>query len=288
MPEMTVPPSFPPPPPAAAYAAPPAPFQPSAFPPPDAAIATWGLTKSFGGKIAVNGLSLVVRRGEFFGFLGPNGAGKSTTIKVMVGLLRHTTGAAFIGGVDVWHEPLRAKELMGVLPEQLNLYERLSGRELIEFAGRLYDMPKDEVRRRAQSLLNVLTLSDDADKLVIDYSVGMRKKVALAAALIHRPQVLFLDEPFEGIDPVSSRVIRDILQDATRHGTTIFFSSHIMEVVERLSTRVGIINQGLLVADGTLQELRDRAQEGKDATLEDIFLNVIGAREESHNLSWLE
>src|SRR5258706_16318333 len=168
MPEMTVPPSFPPPPADAAYAAQPAPFQPGAFLPPDAAIAPWGLTKSFGGKIAVNGLSLVVRRGEFFGFLGPNGAGKSTTIKMMVGLLRPTTGAAFIGGVDVWREPLRAKELMGVLPEQLNLYERLSGRELIEFAGRLYDIPKDEVRRRAPSLLNVLTLADDADKLVVD------------------------------------------------------------------------------------------------------------------------
>jgi ABC-2 type transport system ATP-binding protein len=287
---MTTPPSFPSLPPAdAAYAAQPAPFQPGAFPPPDAAIATWGLTKSFGGKIAVNGLSLVVRRGEFFGFLGPNGAGKSTTIKMMVGLLRPTTGAAFIGGVDVWHEPLRAKELMGVLPEQLNLYERLSGRELIEFAGRLYDMPKDEVRRRAQSLLNVLTLADDADKLVVDYSVGMRKKVALAAALIHRPQVLFLDEPFEGIDPISSRVIRDILRDLTASGTTIFFSSHIMEVVERLCTRVGIIDGGTLIAEGTLADLRARAgSAGGDQSLEDIFLHLVGADKREGGLEWLE
>ncbi|HEV2460035.1 MAG TPA: ABC transporter ATP-binding protein, partial [Ktedonobacterales bacterium] len=187
--------------------------------PPDTAIAAWGLTKTFGQKAAVNGLNLVVRRGEFFGFLGPNGAGKSTTIKMMVGLLRPTSGTAFIGGVDVWRDPLGAKALMGVLPEQLNLYDRLTGRELIEFAGRLYDMPKDEVRRRAESLLHVLTLDDDADKLVIDYSVGMRKKVSLAAALIHRPQVLFLDEPFEGIDPISSRVIRNILRDLTVSGT---------------------------------------------------------------------
>jgi ABC-2 type transport system ATP-binding protein len=253
-----------------------------------AAVVARDLVRVFGQKIAVNHLNLTVERGEFFGFLGPNGAGKSTTIKMLTGLLRPTSGTAFVGGVDVWQDPIRARSLMGVLPEYLNLYERLTGREFLTFAGHMYGVPDVDIRRRSEELLNVLTLIDDADKLVIDYSVGMRKKVALAAALIHRPQVLFLDEPFEGIDPVSSRVIRDILQDATRHGTTIFFSSHIMEVVERLSTRVGIINQGLLVADGTLQELRDRAQEGKDATLEDIFLNVIGAREESHNLSWLE
>ena len=253
-----------------------------------AAVVARDLVRVFGQKIAVNHLNLTVERGEFFGFLGPNGAGKSTTIKMLTGLLRPTSGAAFVGGVDVWRDPIQARSLMGVLPEYLNLYERLTGREFLTFAGHMYGVPDVDIRRRSEELLNVLTLSDDADKLVIDYSVGMRKKVALAAALIHRPQVLFLDEPFEGIDPVSSRVIRDILHDATRHGTTIFFSSHIMEVVERLSTRVGIINQGMLVAEGTLQELRDRAQEGKDATLEDIFLNVIGAREESHNLSWLE
>src|SRR5579885_919899 len=262
---------------------------PAVFPPADAAIATWGLTKTFGHKVAVNGLNLAVRRGEFFGFLGPNGAGKSTTIKMMVGLLRPTSGTAFIGGVDVWRDPLAAKAAMGVLPEQLNLYERLSGRELIEFAGRLYDIPKDEVRHRTNSLLNVLMLADDADKLVVDYSVGMRKKVSLAAALIHRPQVLFLDEPFEGIDPVSSRVIRNILHELTRRNTTIFFSSHIMEVVERLCTRVGIINHGVLVAEGSIQELRELASgENKNATLEDIFHNLIGAGRENLNLSWLE
>lgn len=253
------------------------------------AVVARDLLQVFGQKIAVNRLNLTVKRGEFFGFLGPNGAGKSTTIKMFTGLLRPTSGQAFVGGVNVWQNTLQARSLMGVLPEYLNLYERLSGREFLTFAGHMYGVPRADIQRRSEELLHVLTLSNDADKLVIDYSVGMRKKIALAAALIHRPQVLFLDEPFEGVDPVSSRVVRDILNDLTRHGTTIFFSSHIMEVVERLCTRVGIINQGVLVAEGTLDELRARTRgEGRDATLEDIFLNVIGVQEESHNLSWLE
>src|SRR6266567_4049924 len=257
--------------------------------PPVPAVVTRDLVRAFGQKVAVSHLNLTVQRGEFYGFLGPNGAGKSTTIKMLVGLLRPTAGSIWVSGVDVWREPLRARALMGVLPEYLNLYERLTGSEFLTFAGHMYGVAEADVRHRSEELLHVLTLTDDADKLIVDYSVGMRKKIALAAALIHSPEVLFLDEPFEGIDPVSSRVIRDILRGLTQHGTTIFFSSHIMEVVERLCTRVGIINQGILVAEGTLQELRDRASgENKDATLEDIFLNVVGAHEESHNLSWLE
>lgn len=255
------------------------------------AIVIRDLNRVFGQKVAVNHLNLRVARGEFFGFLGPNGAGKSTTIKMVVGQLRPSSGEVWVGGVDVWKDPLRARSITGVLPEQMNFYERLTGRESIDFAGRMYGVPGVEVRKRTEELLRVLDLINDADKLIVDYSVGMRKKVALAAAIIHRPQVLFLDEPFEGIDPVSSRVIRDILHELTRSGTTIFFSSHIMEVVERLCTRVGIINQGTLVAEGTLQELRERASgngSAKDATLEDIFLNVIGVRDEAHNLSWLE
>jgi ABC-2 type transport system ATP-binding protein len=250
---------------------------------------THDLVRTFGQKVAVNRLNLTVQRGEFYGFLGPNGAGKSTTIKMLTGLLRPTSGSVFVGGVDVWRDPLQARALMGVLPEYLNLYERLTGREFLTFAGHMYGVASADIQRRSEQLLQVLTLADDADKLVVDYSVGMRKKIALAAAIMHRPQVLFLDEPFEGIDPVSSRVIRDILHDLTQRGTTVFFSSHIMEVVERLSTRVGIINQGVLVAEGTLQELRERASgQDKDATLEDIFLNVIGVQSESHNLGWLE
>ncbi|MGH2478612.1 MAG: ABC transporter ATP-binding protein [Ktedonobacteraceae bacterium] len=255
----------------------------------DMAVVARELMQVFGQKVAVNRLNLSVKRGEFFGFLGPNGAGKSTTIKMFTGLLRPTAGLAYVGGVNVWQDQLRARAMMGVLPEYLNLYERLSGREFLTFAGHMYGVPKADIQRRSEELLHVLTLSDDADKLVIDYSVGMRKKIGLAAALIHRPQVLFLDEPFEGIDPVSSRIIRDILNDLTHHGTTVFFSSHIMEVVERLCTRVGIINQGVLVAEGTLDELRSRASgDNRDATLEDIFMNVIGVRDEAHNLSWLE
>lgn len=264
---------------------------PANYAPANAAIIIQGLTRAFGQKVAVNNLSLTVRRGEFFGFLGPNGAGKSTTIKMIVGLMRPSAGTAIVGGYDVWRDPLRARAIMGVLPETLNLYERLSGREFLILAGKLYNVPNNEVKHRAAALLDVLALAGDADKLVVDYSVGMRKKIALAAALIHRPDILFLDEPFEGVDPVSSRVIRNILHDLTTSGTTIFFSSHIMEVVEKLCTRVGIINQGVLVAEGTLDELRQRAGTNGDhtaASLEDVFLQVVGANTEKGGLSWLE
>lgn len=253
------------------------------------AIVVSDLVRVFGKKVAVNHLNLSVQRGEFYGFLGPNGAGKSTTIKMMVGLLRPTSGTVWIAGVDVWKESLRARSIIGVLPEFLNIYERLSGREFLVFAGHMYGLSEANIERRTEELLRVLDLANDAEKLIVDYSVGMRKKIALAAAIIHNPHVLFLDEPFEGIDPISSRVIRSILHELTQRGTTIFFSSHIMEIVERLCTRVGIINQGVLVAEGTLDELRQRASgESKDATLEDIFLNVIGAHTENVNLSWLE
>jgi len=257
----------------------------------DAAVVMQGLTRVFGQQIAVNNLTLAVRRGEFYGFLGPNGAGKSTTIKMLIGQMRPTSGAAWVSGHDVQRDPLRARALMGVLPEQMNLYERLTGREFLNLAGNLYSVPRGEIPHRAVALLDVLALTPDADKLIVDYSVGMRKKIALAAALIHRPQVLFLDEPFEGVDPVSSRVIRNILQDLTHAGTTVFFSSHIMEVVERLCTRVGIINHGVLVAEGTLDDLRARARaEGSPtaSTLEDVFLQVVGAETERGGLAWLE
>src|SRR5258708_4106645 len=171
----------------------------------DMAVVARDLLQVFGQKTAVNRLNLSVKRGEFFGFLGPNGAGKSTTIKMFTGLLRPTSGETFVGGVNVWQDQLRARALMGVLPEYLNLYDRLSGREFLNFAGHMYGLSKTDIQRRSEELLHVLMLSDDADKLVIDYSVGMRKKIGLAAALIHRPQELFLDEPFEAIYPVGSR-----------------------------------------------------------------------------------
>ena len=257
------------------------------------AIEAVNLTRHFDRKVAVDHLNLRVEEGEFFGFLGPNGAGKSTTIKMLVGLLRPTEGSARIAGIDIWKQPLEAKRQLGVLPEGLNLYERLSGREFIRFAGTMYGLESREVEERTEELLDLMDLTGDADKLIVDYSNGMRKKTALAAALIHAPRVLFLDEPFEGIDAISGRAIRDVLQQLRARGTTIFFSSHILEVVERLCTRVAVIAEGRLVAQGTIPELRQRAQASETATLEDLFLRAVGAAtpdgevEREERLSWL-
>jgi ABC-2 type transport system ATP-binding protein len=255
------------------------------------AIEALGLTRHFGQKTAVANLDLAVDEGEFFGFLGPNGAGKSTTINMLVGLLRPSAGQARINGIDIWQNPLPAKRLLGVLPEGLNLYQRLSANEFVRFVGSMYDIPAPEVESRAAELIDLFDLTEDADKLIIDYSHGMRKKTALAAALIHAPRVLFLDEPFEGIDAITGRIIRDVLQQLRGQGTTIFFSSHILEVVERLCTRVGVIADGRLVASGTISELRERAETGAGTTLEDIFLKAVGATadiENSGKLSWLK
>lgn len=254
------------------------------------AVEAINLTKRFDKKLAVDQLNLQVAAGEFFGFLGPNGAGKSTTINMLVGLLRPTAGTALIDGVDIWKDPLRAKARLGVLPEGLQLYQRLTAREFIRFAGTMYDVPPAEVNRRTEELLALLDLAQDADKLIVDYSHGMRKKTALAAALIHAPRVLFLDEPFEGIDAISGRAIRDVLQQLRRQGTTIFFSSHILEVVERLCTRVAVIANGRLVAEGSMDELRRQAETGESTSLEDIFLRAVGASGEragGGQLSWL-
>jgi ABC-2 type transport system ATP-binding protein len=255
------------------------------------AIEAINLTKQFDKKLAVDQLNLQIAEGEYFGFLGPNGAGKSTTIKMLVGLLRPTAGTVRIRGVDIWEDPLAAKQQLGVLPEGLNLYERLKGREFIRFAGTMYGLDESIVRQRADELLDLMALTEDADKLIIDYSSGMRKKTALAAAIIHTPRVLFLDEPFEGIDAVTGRVIRNVLRQLTEQGTTIFFSSHILEVVERLCSRLAVINKGQLVAEGTIAELRQRAVAGDDVTLEDLFLRAVGAGnqdgEGERKLSWL-
>lgn len=254
------------------------------------AVETIGLTKQFDKKLAVDNLDLQVAPGEFFGFLGPNGAGKSTTIKMLVGLLRPTSGTARIAGYDVWQEPLGAKQQLGVLPEGLNLYERLTAREFVRFVGTMYGLTTAESTFRTEELLELMDLTDDADKLIIDYSQGMRKKTGLAAALIHAPQVLFLDEPFEGVDAISGRAIREVLQQLRNRGTTIFFSSHILEVVERLCTRLAVISDGKIVAQGTIEELRQRAQAGQEATLEELFLHAVGAEEhvsQEGKLSWL-
>jgi len=258
------------------------------------AVEAVNLTRRFDKKIAVDQVSFQVNQGEFFGFLGPNGAGKSTTIKMLVGLLRPTEGTARICGFDIWEKPKQAKQLIGVLPEGLNLYDRLTGREFVRFAGAMYGLSKEPVEERCEELLDLLDLQKDGDKMIVDYSQGMRKKTALAAAIIHAPRVLFLDEPFEGVDAISGSAIRDILQQLRDRGTTIFFSSHILEVVERLCTKLAVISQGQLVAQGTVDELRQLASAQEDSSLEEVFLRTVGATDAddqepaARRLSWLE
>ena len=228
-------------------------------------------------------VSLDVPAGAFFGLVGPNGAGKSTTLKMTTGLLRPDTGQAVVAGVDVWAEPVKAKRHMGVLPEDLRLFDRLSGRELLTFNGLLRGMDEDVVTRRAEDVLDVLGLTDAAGQLVIDYSQGMRKKIALGCAILHAPQVLFLDEPFESVDPVSARTIRTVLEHYTDSGATVVFSSHVMETVERLCDRVAIMHRGRLVAQGSLDDVRG------DGSLEDSFIHLVGADAVADKtLPWLE
>ena len=229
-----------------------------------------GLAKRFGQVVAVESADLEVRPGCFFGLVGPNGAGKTTTLAMATGLLRPDGGTALVDGVDVWREPLLARQRMGVLPEGLRLFERLSGRELLGFTGRLRGMAGDEVDSRAAELLTVLGLAAEGDRLVVDYSTGMRKKVALAAALLHNPSVLFLDEPFEAVDPVSARAIRDVLHDFTGRGGTVLLSSHVMELVERLCDEVAVMAGGRVLAAGPVDALRD------GRPLEDVFVDLVG------------
>ncbi len=234
-------------------------------PPPDPSIHIYGLTKRFGEHVAVDNLSMMVMPGEFFGFLGPNGAGKTTTIRMMVGLLKPDSGDVVIAGHHLAHDPTGLKGSIGLLPEELNIYERLTGREFIQFAGTMYGLAGDQVRSRTEELLELMELEEDANKMVVDYSAGMKKKTAMAAALIHDPRVLFLDEPFGGVDAVSSRSIRQILDRLRDRGTTIFFSSHILDLAQRLCTRIGIIHYGQLLAVGTLAELREATELGPSA-----------------------
>ena len=246
-----------------------------------------GLSKRFGKKTAVESVSLRVGQGEFFGFLGPNGAGKSTTIRMLCGLLRPDGGHVEVAGIDLMADPLGVKRSIGVLPEETNLYERLTGEEFLMFAGQMYGLHRDETRSRAESLLELMELTEDRKKLIVDYSMGMRKKIALASAMIHRPKVLFLDEPFNGIDPISVRAIRNVMRHLIERGATIFITSHVMEVIERLCTRVAIINQGRIVGEGTLAQLRTMAHADSVTSLEDVFLTLVDARAEPEALSWL-
>lgn len=240
-----------------------------------------GLAKSFGPKPAVAGVDLDVAHGSFFGIVGPNGAGKTTTLRLATGLLRPDRGQVWVDGVDVWDRPVEAKARIGVLPEDLALFERLTGAELLTFHGLLRKMDADVVADRTAQLLELLGLVDAADALVVDYSHGMRKKLALAAALIHGPRLLFLDEPFEAIDPVSARAIRSVLEQFTAGGATIVFSSHVMELVERLCDHVAVMDAGQVVWAGPLEALRH------GRTLEDAFVDLVGEPERQKELSWL-
>jgi len=248
----------------------------------ESAISVRGLHKSFGAKEAVAGVSLEISAGSLAGLVGPNGAGKTTSLSMMTGLLRPDLGQVLINGLDVWRDPPAAKAIIGVVPADVRLFERLSGEELLEYSGRLCGMPAAEARSRARQLLDVLDLAGDAKRLVADYSTGMRKKVTLGCALIHNPAVLFLDEPLEGVDPVSADVIRRLLTRYTGSGSTVLFSSHVMELVEQICDHVSIIDKGRIVATGTTDEVRG----GK--TLQQAFIDMVGGRAAGEEgLSWL-
>ncbi len=247
-----------------------------------AAVDIRGLRKSFGGVAAVAGLDLQVPAGSFFGLVGPNGAGKTTTLRMTTGLLRPDAGSVHIQGVDVWADPVRVRRAIGVLPEDLELFDRLTGRQLLTYTGLLRNMPADTVKERTDELLDVLGLEGSAGTLVVDYSHGMRKKIALAAALLHGPRVLFLDEPFEAIDPMSARTLRSVLERHTSAGGTVVFSSHVMELVERLCDHVAVVHRGRLVASGSLDDVCG------GGSLEDAFVALVGGeREAKEGLGWL-
>jgi ABC-2 type transport system ATP-binding protein len=241
-----------------------------------------GLSKRFGETVAVDAIDLAVPQGSFFGLVGPNGAGKTTALSMAVGLLRPDAGSARILGLEVWADPERAKAVVGVLPDALMLPERLTGLELLTYVGLLRGLAAELVAERAQELLAVLDLDDARDTLVIEYSAGMRKKIGLAAALLHAPRLLVLDEPFEAVDPVSASTIRTILGRMVDAGGTIIFSSHVMALVELLCTHVAVISSGHVLAAGTVAEVRG------DGSLDDAFVRLVGAEVGgAEGLAWL-
>ncbi|MEQ4718316.1 ABC transporter ATP-binding protein [Nonomuraea sp. B19D2] len=247
-----------------------------------AALEISGLAKTFGDKVAVDHVDLTVPQGSFYGLVGQNGAGKTTTLSMAVGLLRPDGGAARIFGADVWSDPARAKQLVGVLPDGLAMPERLTGREVLTYLGLLRGLSKEVVAERAEELLSVLELRDAEKTLVIEYSTGMRKKIGLATALLHAPRLLVLDEPFEAVDPVSAATIKMILRGFVARGGSIVLSSHVMALVEQLCDHVGVIDKGRVAAAGPLDEVRGAA------TLEDRFVELVGADSTgAKGLSWL-
>jgi ABC-2 type transport system ATP-binding protein len=248
------------------------------------AIETFELVRRFGDFTAVDRVNLCVRTGSFFGFLGPNGAGKSTTIKMLTGLLAPTSGGVRVLGRDIGSEPNEVKRRIGVVPEDLNLFERLTGAEMLSFTGRMYGLGREDITSRSRELLELMELDSEPRRLVVEYSHGMKKKLALACALIHRPEILFLDEPFEGVDAIASRTLKDLLSRLTSRGLTVFLTSHVLEIIERLCTDIAIIAEGRLVAEGPLEELRRGISLGAESgegfggalSLEDYFIKVVG------------
>jgi len=264
-----------------------------------AAVSTRSLTKDFGGVLAVDHIDLRVDRGVFYGFLGPNGAGKSTTIKMLTGLLSPTSGTIEILGLDMRTDPVEVKRQIGVVPEDMALFERLTGMEYLTFVGQLYRLPRATAVERAQELMEFMDLADSHKKLIADYSHGMKKKISLASALIHTPKVLFLDEPFEGVDAIAAKTMKNTLQSMIERGATIFLTSHVLDIVERLCSHVGIINRGVLVAQGSLDELRSGIQVAHDTgdgpthgpmSLEEIFVDIVGGARTmpEQTLAWLK
>jgi ABC-2 type transport system ATP-binding protein len=260
------------------------------------AIQTHGLTRRFGSLTAVEDVTFSVAAGQFFGFLGPNGAGKSTTIKMLTGLLEPTSGDMEILGEPFGAGATNLKRQIGVVPEGMALLGRLTAPEYLRFVGRMYGIDRDTVNHRTEELLEFMQLANERRKLITDFSHGMQKKLALAAAVIHGPRVLFLDEPFEGVDAIAAGMLKTLLQGMINRGATIFLTSHVLEIVERLCDHVAIIHQGRLVANGSLEELRAGVAStlpGTDSpqrlTLEEIFLNIVGAggQEQAQELSWL-
>ena len=246
------------------------------------AIAVRDLRKVYGNKAAVDGLSLTVPRGCFFGFLGPNGAGKSTTIRMLTGLIPPNSGSIELLGMPMPTAGLEIKKRIGLVPDESLLFDRLTGSEFLEFVGRMYGLARPVARERAQGLLGLFELEESGRKLIAEYSKGMRKRVAMAASLIHHPELFLMDEPFEGVDAVGARLMKDILVDQVQRGATVFLTSHVLEVVERLCDRVAIIHEGKIVTEGTLDELRAGSE-----TLEDVFVRVVGAEKAFERLEWL-
>lgn len=245
------------------------------------AIEIRGLTKAFGQKVAVDRINLDIPSGSFYGLVGRNGAGKTTTISMVTGVLMPSEGTAYVRGIDMWTDPLKAKAHLGVLPDGVHLFDKLTGEQLITYSGYLHGIDKETVASRVKDLLTAMDLTDAAGRAVADYSAGMTKKIALAAALVHAPSVLILDEPFEAVDPVSAANIQDILRGFVASGGTVIISSHVMDLVQRLCDHVAVMDSGRILAAGTVDEVR------AGMSLEERFVQLVGGRTSSEGLSWL-